>query len=81
MIRWENRSPAVGEAIGAEAAMLAAEGAGARVSIAAADVVLNNPWRVEPTQYPQRTCVSLANLRVSDELARLTSNLREYRNV
>jgi hypothetical protein len=41
--------------------MWAAEGAAAMVSIAAANVVLNNLWRVEPTQYPQRTRSRLAS--------------------
>src|SRR3954471_80896 len=30
------------------------------MSIATANVGVSNPDRVEPTQYPQRTCVSLA---------------------
>ena len=62
-----------------EVAMRAAEGVAASASLAAVDVVSNNRLRVEPTQYPQRARVSLANPRVSEELARFTSNLREYR--
>jgi hypothetical protein len=63
-----------------EVAMRAAEGVAASDALAAVDVISNNQLRVEPTQYPQRTCSRLTNLRVSDELARFTSNLREYRN-
>jgi len=81
LISCEFASLAVGDAVAAMTAMWAAEGAAATVSIAAADVVLTNVWRVEPTQYPQRTRSRLASMRVSDELARITSNLREYRNV
>jgi hypothetical protein len=62
-------------------AMLAAEEAAASENLAAVQDLVNDPLRVEPTQYPQRTRSRLANLRVSDELARITSNLREYRNV
>ena len=73
-------SPFVVVNVVGEVAVRAAEGAAASASLAAVDVISNNRLRVEPTQYPQRTCSRFANLRVSDELARFTSNLREYRN-
>jgi hypothetical protein len=50
----------VSEANAVDAKYRGAEGAAASMSIATADVGVSNPDRVEPTQYPQRTCVSLA---------------------
>jgi hypothetical protein len=50
-----------------------------RDAIAAVNLDGSNPERVEPTQYPRRT--GLVGRRAgSAERARITSNLREYRN-
>jgi hypothetical protein len=73
-------SPEVGDGAADEVERRETEGAAASISIAAY-VGVSNPERVEPTQYPQRTFFSMTGQRVSDELAGITSNLREYMNL